>query len=186
MRKTVRATTLLLAVLYLLSVSLPATATGNNPYLRPNKEIVFKEGDHVQLLASELTAGKFTTEEKAMAIYSYIVTGFDYDWELYGQIVSKQITHYTPDANSVLKKQKGICYDIASLYAAMCRNIGIPTKMIKGYARNVRGYHAWNSVYDDTTDKWVSIDLTTDLCLKKGAASSWRPMRHEAVARSIV
>lgn len=180
MKKTVRTCTLFLALLLLFSVAMPAMAA-SSPYLSSSKEISFQQDDSVSTLAAELTSDKRTIEEKAMAIFSYIVTTFDYDWELADKIIRKEIRRYTPDPNVVLKKQKGICYDIASLYAAMCRSVGIPAKMLKGYVSNVSGYHAWNSVYDRERGEWISMDLTSDMCLKRSASSSWRKLRAEEI-----
>lgn len=176
MKRSVRNLIILLAVLTVLTAMLPlvSMAGQNDRFLGAGKEIAFSAGDAVSQKAAELTAGKSTTEAKAMAIYSYIVKNFSYDWDLYNKVVSKQITRYTPNPNSVLPSRKGICYDIASLYAAMCRSVGIPTKMVKGNAKVVGGYHAWNSVYDEAKGAWISMDLTTDMCYKKGAASSYR------------
>ncbi|MDL2235768.1 transglutaminase-like domain-containing protein [Christensenellaceae bacterium OttesenSCG-928-L17] len=178
MKRKTRSLIILLAVLTVATALLPITslANKNSRYLGAGKEISFKQGDAVSLKAEELTSGKKTTEEKAMAIYSYIVKNFSYDYNLYNKIVTKKVTRYTPNPNKILPSKVGICYDIASLYAAMCRSVGIPTKMIKGNAKIVGGYHAWNAVYDDATGKWISMDLTVDMCYKKGASSKWRSL----------
>ncbi|MDL2235510.1 transglutaminase-like domain-containing protein [Christensenellaceae bacterium OttesenSCG-928-L17] len=176
MKRSVRSAVILLAILTVATALLPITslANKNSRYLKSGKEISFKAGDAVSKKAAELVAGKKTTQEQAMAIYSFIVTNYSYDYDLYNKVVSGKVTRYTPNPNKTLGKNVGICYDIASLYAAMCRSVGIPTKMIKGNAKIVGGYHAWNAVYDDATGKWISLDLTVDMCYKKGATKSWR------------
>lgn len=176
MKRSIRNLIFLLAVLTVATALLPLSSLAgqNDRYLASGKEIAFRGGDSVSQKAAELTSGKKTTEDKAMAIYSYIVTNFSYDWDLYNKVVSKQVTRYTPEPNKILPTKKGICYDIASLYAAMCRSVGIPTKMVKGNATVVGGYHAWNSVYDDATGRWISMDLTVDMCNKKKASSTWK------------
>lgn len=132
-------------------------------YLASNAEISFSAGDAVSRKAAELVAGKATTEAQVMAIYSYIVENFSYDWDLYNAVKSGRVTTYTPDPNSVLNKRKGICYDIASLFAAMTRSVGIPTKMVKGNATVAGGYHAWNSIYEFESLSWVDLDATMNL-----------------------
>lgn len=176
MKRSVKSFIILLVVLLVAAVILPLTSLAgkHSQYLQSGKEIAYSMGDAVNAKAKDLTASKKTTEEKAMAIYSYIVTNFSYDWDLYNKIINKQITRYTPTPTSVLSSRKGICYDIASLYAAMCRSVGIPAKMVKGNSKVVGGYHAWNSIYDDATGRWISMDLTVDMCLQKKATSSWQ------------
>ena len=151
--------------------NLPASVTC---YLSSVSEISFRVGDSVSQKATALTAGKKTTEAKAMAIYSYIVKNFSYDYDLYNAVLSGRVTRYTPDPNSILQNRKGICYDIASLYAAMCRSVGIPAKLVKGDSKPAGGYHAWNSIYDTATGTWVSMDLTLDMNARRGAATAWR------------
>ncbi len=163
--------------------NLPASAT---KYLSSVKEISFRAGDSVSNKAAELTAGKKTTQEKAMAIYSYIVKNFSYDYDLYYDVIEGRVTRYTPNPNSILKAKEGICYDIASLYAAMCRSVGIPVKMIKGNSKPAGGYHAWNSVYNDATGEWVSMDLTLDMAARRGGATKWRTIGSGYSASSSV
>ncbi|MDL2217974.1 transglutaminase-like domain-containing protein [Christensenellaceae bacterium OttesenSCG-928-M15] len=188
MKRSVKNLIILLAILTVATALLPiiSMAGQNDRYLGAGKEIAFNKGDAVSTKAAELTAGKKTTEEKAMAVYSYIVTNFSYDWDLYNKVVSKQVTRYTPNPNSILPSRKGICYDIASLYAAMMRSVGVPTKMVKGNATVVGGYHAWNSVYDDATGRWISMDLTVDMCNKKKASSSWKTIGSGYTVKSEV
>ncbi len=163
--------------------NLPSSVT---KYLNSVTEISFRAGDSVSNKAAELTAGKKTTQEKAMAIYSYIVKNFSYDYDLYYDVIEGRVTRYTPNPNSILKAKEGICYDIASLFAAMCRSVGIPTKMIKGDSKPAGGYHAWNSVYDDATGEWVSMDPTLDMSNRRGGATKWRTIGSGYSASSSV
>ena len=151
--------------------NLPASAM---QYLGSVSEVSFRANDSVSRKAAELIKGKRTTQAKAMAIYRYIVKNFSYNWDLYYDVIYGRVTRYTPDPNSILRSKKGICYDIASLYAAMMRSVGIPTKLVKGNSRPAGGYHAWNSVYDEATGSWVDMDLTLDMAKHRGKASKWR------------
>ena len=63
---------------------------------------------------------------------------------------------YIPSPTATLSGTKGICYDFASLFAAMCRSQNIPCALTKGYAGS--SYHAWNKV--NVGGKWYAIDLT--------------------------
>ena len=64
---------------------------------------------------------------------------------------------YVPDPDRALSKGSGICYDYASLMAAMTRSQGIPTRLVIGYASKDI-YHAWNEVWTDETG-WITPEL---------------------------
>lgn len=153
-------TTTAVSTANMVAVEIPAAY---NRYLTSANEINFNMGDAISTKAAELTAGKATTQERAMAIYSFIAKNFSYDWDLYNAVVSGRVKTYTPNPNSILASRKGICYDISSLYSAMCRSVGIPTKLVKGNSKPAGGYHAWNSVFDAELNSWVSLDITLSL-----------------------
>jgi len=106
--------------------------------------------------ATELTKGKKNDKEKITVIYNYIIKNFNYDYEKINKITSD----YVPNIETIYSEKKGICYDYASIFASMCRSQKIPVKLIKGYTKNVKEYHAWNEVYVDK--KWQVIDTTFD------------------------
>ena len=71
--------------------------------------------------------------------------------------------------DETLSTKKGICFDYASLTAAMLRSIGIPAKLAIGYSASVR--HAWIDVYIQSVgwveravefngDEWKLMDPT--------------------------
>ena len=113
--------------------------------------------------AAQLTKDLKDDKTKVEAIYNYIVKNFSYD---FAKLTNLQ-PGYVPDIEDTLNAKKGICYDYASLFASMTRSLGIPCKLIKGYAKNVTGYHAWNEV--KLNGKWVVIDTTYDLQVKTKA-----------------
>ena len=51
----------------------------------------------------------------------------------------------------------------------MQRSQGLPTKLVKGYAKGVDGYHAWNEVL--IGGKWVVVDSTFDAAMWGGKIS---------------
>ncbi|MBE0584434.1 MAG: transglutaminase domain-containing protein, partial [Desulfofustis sp.] len=67
-----------------------------------------------------------------------------------------------PDALSTLKTGIGDCNEHASLFAALARAAGIPTKIAVGvvWQHDAFYYHAWNEVCLDGT--WISLDTTTN------------------------
>ncbi len=112
--------------------------------------------------AEELTKGLVGDQEKVKAIYDYIVNNVKYDYDK----LSKLPTDYLPDIDTTIETNKGICYDYASTFAAMLRSVGIPAKLVKGYAKGVNGYHAWNEVYNSKTGLWEIFDTTIDAQMK--------------------
>jgi hypothetical protein len=75
------------------------------------------------------------------------VENISYDTEKAKLIISGQLKSYVPDVDVVYDTEKGICFDYASLMAAMLRSQGIPTKLVMGYVAPNNTYHAWNEVY---------------------------------------
>ena len=96
-------------------------------------------------------------------LYQYVTENIQYD----SAKVFNLMYDYLPDIEKTYIEGSGICYDYASLYAAMLRSIGIPTKLVKGYtAENPDVYHAWNEVY--INGEWIIIDTTLDASLPQG------------------
>ena len=84
--------------------------------------------DEVEEFSDELCSGKKKDKEKVMAIYGWIKENVCYDYEanpLYQHI----------DIEKTLQTKKGICYDYACLFAALCHCQGIPCYVLDGYSR---------------------------------------------------
>jgi transglutaminase-like putative cysteine protease len=82
------------------------------------------------------------------------------DWVY--QSLEKRPVIGIPDALTTLQAGIGDCNEHASLFAALARAAGIPTKIAVGvvYHREAFYYHAWNEVC--LNDTWVSLDTTTN------------------------
>ena len=126
------------------------------PYRVSTFDASFTEGDAVSEKAAELCAEAETDGEKVAAIYTYMSTNLVYNRELAADINSGKVTVYTPDPNSILESGRGICIDLASLFAAMCRSQGIAVRVVKGYNGNVT--HSWTVVTVDGVE--YQIDPT--------------------------
>lgn len=135
----------------------------NDTYLYPNKYVNFGKDSDCVKKAAELCAGKSGDVEKIAAVFTYIAENISYDKQLAATVntTSKGGNAYIPDPDRTLSSGKGICFDYASLFAAMCRSGGIPARLVIGYA-DPNIYHAWNEVYTDETG-WI----TPELFLKK-------------------
>ncbi|MFD1772400.1 transglutaminase-like domain-containing protein [Paenibacillus rhizophilus] len=147
-------------VVYTDSVDL-SLSDPNAVYLSSVQNINWSPSDKAIQKAKQLTLNAATNKEKVTAIYNYIVSNVKYDYALAAN-VSKD---YVPDIDNTLVSKKGICYDYASLFAAMLRSVNVPAKLVMGESSYVTQYHAWNEVLID--GKWVTIDTTVDAGLGK-------------------
>lgn len=133
----------------------------NAPYLCPNQYVWYEETGSVVALSDAVCEGRETQREKADAIRGYIASNYAYNF-LRALTVPKG---YMPDIEATIQEKSGICFDIASLAAAMYRVQGIPAKLVIGYAD--RAYHAWNDVYLDGA--FERVDITSQLTATRAA-----------------
>jgi hypothetical protein len=99
-------------------------------------------------------------------VYNYVVRNIRYD----SAKVFDLLYDYLPDIADTYTTGMGICYDYASLFAAMLRSIGIPAKLVKGYASYAPDtYHAWNEVYIE--GEWIIVDSTRDASLRSSGSA---------------
>ena len=110
-------------------------------------------------LADEICDDCDTDEEKVKAIYEWMIHNFEYDYE-YNPVIQYFNAHKT------LSKRKGICYDFAHLFAALCRSQNIPCYVVDGdKCDDVQYHHTWNRVYFN--DSWWNMDVTFDIVQTK-------------------
>lgn len=131
-------------------------ADANAVYLNSSQNVNWAAATDVVAKAKELTEGLNSDEAKVKAIYEYIIGHITYDYDLAANVAAG----YIPDLNQVLAAGTGICYDYSSLFAAMTRSIGVPTKLMMGTSEYVNVYHAWNEVL--LNGAWVTVDTTVD------------------------
>ncbi len=134
----------------------------NTVFLNSVQQITWDSESEASKLASDITKGLKTDDEKIFAIYNFVVNNFKYDYEKLANLPST----YLPDANAMLNDKTGICYDFSSLFAVMLRSQGIPAKLVKGYTDNVEGYHAWNEVLN-SKGQWIVVDTTYDAQMRE-------------------
>lgn len=129
----------------------------NKVFLNSIQDIEWNENQEAIKKASELTKGLKTDAAKVNAIYNYITKNYKYDYNKARTVTSG----YFPSVEATFASQTGICYDYSALFAAMLRSVGIPTKLVKGYATPTGNvYHAWNEVLIDGS--WKIVDTTVD------------------------
>ncbi|MDJ0841006.1 MAG: transglutaminase domain-containing protein [Acidobacteriota bacterium] len=81
--------------------------------------------------------------------------------------VAENIGYGLPDGSAArtLEIRKGGCAAHSFLFAAMCRAVGIPARMVGGYmlTPNMGGsfvHHGWNEVYMGRDAGWITLDTT--------------------------
>lgn len=118
-------------------------------YLYPNMYVDFTKDSEAVTLAKSLATDCTCDIEVINAVYKYVTDNITYDHELAENVQSG----YLPDIDAVLESKKGICFDYASLMAAMLRSQRIPTRLEIGYAGTA--YHAWVSSYIEDVG-WIN------------------------------
>jgi len=126
------------------------------PYIRPSFFCDYTANSQVVQKANELTADAGNEGDALKSIYSWIVENVTYDE---AKAVSIQ-PGYVPVPDETLQSQTGICFDYASLAAAMLRSQGIPCKIITGLVSSDNIYHAWNMVY--INGSWVTVEISVN------------------------
>lgn len=124
------------------------------PFLRPNDYVRYTASSDCVQIAETLAANADTPLEAVAAIYEYITNTIRYDHDKAATVSSG----YVSDPDETLKNKRGICFDYASLAAAMLRSRGIPCKIIFGYVAPNDIYHAWNMFYTEETG-WVTVSF---------------------------
>ncbi|MDD5936959.1 MAG: transglutaminase domain-containing protein [Clostridiales bacterium] len=134
----------------------------NIVFLQSNVIVNFELSDKAIEKAKDLTQKCKSDAEIVSTIHNYVVKNFEYDYDKASTVSSG----YLPDIEIIYKNKKGICYDISAIMAAMMRSQGVEVKLVTGYTPNIKGvYHAWNSVYDDSSGSWYTIDATYDIAM---------------------
>ena len=126
----------------------------NSPFLVPNQYVNYNQVSEVVRLTKELCGGK-TKDDCYKIIQNYIKKTYAYDF-----IKARNVKSGTlPDIKNLLQKRVGICFDLAALATAMFRIVGIPAKLVIGFADT--RYHAWVEVIG--LNKSILYDPTVDV-----------------------
>lgn len=105
-------------------------------------------------LADEICEDFDADAEKVMAIYDWVIHNFEYDYE------HDPMIQYS-NVRKTLNTHKGVCYDFAHLFAALCRSQNIPCYVVAGTSYNGNSKHVWNRVYFGGS--WWNLDVTNDM-----------------------
>ena len=120
-----------------------------------------KSNKKIDEKAKEITHEDKTDREKAKSLYNWIGHNVKYDYNK-AYIVMNKNNVKNSGAIPAFNERKGICFDYACLYVAMCRAINLDVRIIMGDAYNGEEYisHAWNEVYLKDEEKWIKVDPT--------------------------
>jgi len=129
------------------SLQLPVTDQAFKDYLSEARGLEVKNREIADL--ARQIVGSETNAYKAASLLRNWISG---NIEGYRNTGKKS-------ALKTLHDMRGVCTDIAVLYVAMARSVGIPAKFVTGlmYSRDSFYNHAWVEVY---VGEWVPIDPT--------------------------
>lgn len=127
-------------------------------FLYPNQYVNFNSNSAAVQKGKDVVADAGTDLEAVEAVFTYVTQNVTYDYDKAATVKSG----YLPSVDETLSSGKGICFDYASLMAAMLRSQRIPTRLEIGYAGDL--YHAWISVYIEESgwiENYIVFDGTT-------------------------
>ena len=123
----------------------------NPEYLKPNA-LVTSDDVRVRGLAQRVTRGIIDPWEKATKINEWVAKN----------VTDKNFKTAFAAASEVARDRSGDCTEHSVLTAAMCRAVGVPSRVVIGlvYVDHLGGfgYHMWDEVF--VNNRWVAIDPT--------------------------
>jgi transglutaminase-like putative cysteine protease len=127
----------------------PLTPAERAALLAPSAYLQVTHPD-IQAKAREIVAGATTDDARVQALWGWV----------YGNLRIQGDIGLPRTALDVLREPVGMCRDYATLYAALARAAGIPTRVCAGivYFRDRFYYHAWAESY--AAGCWVPVDPT--------------------------
>lgn len=128
------------------------------PFLLPNMFCSYGASSACVAKAREVTGSSKNMGEAVRDVCEYVAQAITYDNDKARSL--SNATGYVPDPDKTLSSGRGVCFDYASLSAAMLRSLGIPTKLVTGYVGEEKIYHAWIMVYVDGT--WHTAKFSVD------------------------
>ena len=150
--------TKIIGTILLLAIAMTIVFTGLT-FSYTNKSLVNGTGvlwdaNHEKQF-DEICSGFSTDKEKAKVAYTWILNNITYDYDC------NPFYQYS-NIDKTLRTKKGICYDIANLFTAICRSQNISCYSVDGYRKDDYQYkHTWNRVCIDGS--WYNVDITADL-----------------------
>lgn len=126
------------------------------PFLRPSVFCDYSADSECVARARSLVEGASNEGDVMRSICIWVAQNIKYDYDKAAELSGT--SGYVPSPDQTLASGTGICFDYASLSAAMLRSLGIPCQVVTGYVSPDGIYHAWNMVYADGS--WVSVEFS--------------------------
>ncbi|MBR0473942.1 MAG: transglutaminase domain-containing protein [Erysipelotrichaceae bacterium] len=137
------------------------------PFLRPSNYVMYDADSACVKKAREMAENSSSANNYISRVYEWVVNNVRYD----NKKAKNVQKGYLPYPDDTFSTGKGICFDYASLTAAMLRSQGVPCKLITGKVAPDDLNHAWNMFYTEETgwitvkfeasgDSWNRLDLT--------------------------
>ncbi len=135
------------AVTPLSSYTLPYSGKDLTEHLRPTA-LVQSDDKRIQGEAAKIIGREKDAAEAARKLNEWV----------YLSLLKKPVVSI-PSAVEILSQRVGDCNEHTTLYTALARSAGIPTRMAAGivYMKNGFYYHAWPEVW---LGQWVAVDPT--------------------------
>jgi transglutaminase-like putative cysteine protease len=110
--------------------------------------LIQSEDERIIKLSANITEGIQDAEKAARMLLSWV----------YNNLEKKPVISI-PSALEVLNLKAGDCNEHTTLYTALARSLGIPTRICVGivYMQNSFYYHSWPEIF---LGQWVAVDPT--------------------------
>lgn len=129
-----------------------------SPFLTPNMYCSYTADSACIEKARELTAQADNQAQAVQTVCEFVAAHVTYDNAKAEKLANS--SGYVPNPDETLRTGAGICFDYASLSAAMLRSMGIPTRLMTGYVGSNEVYHAWIMVFVDGS--WHAATFAVD------------------------
>lgn len=117
--------------------------------------------EEIDRAALEVTADAAGAREKAALLYHWICENITYDTDKAEALLTSSES-VTSGAAAAFSTGRGVCFDYACLYVAMCRAVGLEVRLVTGQALSDGAWqeHSWNQVRLPDEGKWLNVDTT--------------------------
>ncbi len=101
--------------------------------------------------AKEIAEGLSSDYKRALALFEFVNTQMEY---------STASNYANKGSLAALENKKGVCEEFATLYAALCRALDIPCKVVEGYRYEKKITKDSEIVFDTTKGEYVLTEPT--------------------------